>query len=585
MTTGILTKHLVEQQIPYHVREANPLFTRFLEYYYEFQQQSNIAAIIQDIKQYNDIDEVEEQFLLNFFEEFKSIPYTVVADKRLVAKHVYDLYKSKGSEQSLKLLFRIVYGEEIDVYYPQEDILRASDGRWIQDSTITVRTVSGTIKSTSNKIELITSQGTYRFELKSYEVFSVDATHVVFEPRQKYHVDATQQVNIYTNDTLDFVGEATLMPISIEVEDGGAYWQLGQVIVLPGPVRDTICQIKRIGENGSIKKLDIIQYGLGYTSDTAYNVSPFAFKPASSYTEAYTEKISDFPPAYRHNLNIFDINEDVTESIIGFMSDQEYVLEGYVLNGYINRTVFSQSYADSSVSDIVNDDITIDQWIESKARLQLRVGYAARAGGYYEDVRGQPSAPSIRLQDNFYYQLFSYVITTSRLLSEYKNVLALIHPAGVKYFSNLAKNITINVDVAASRVLSRDVAQVDSTVIATDDTVSREHVKPFTNYVLATTSNMTDSYDVHNGLPDSDADVVIGTPIYTASDYDSGEFDIEDPSFNEFTKPSEVEWDESAIIDGIYTASDYDTSVYDVPDEKYIAPYTLEDDDIKITKT
>lgn len=585
MTTGIVTKHLIEQQIPYHIRESNPLFTRFLEYYYEFQQQSNITAIIQDIKRYNDIDEVEEQFLLDFFEEFKSIPYTVVADKRLVAKHVYDLYKSKGSEQSLRLLFRIVYGEEIAVYYPQEDILRASDGRWIQDSTITARTISGEIKPTSNKIELITSQGTYIFEIKNYEVFSTNAIHIVFEPRQQYYVDQNQKINVYTNDTLDFVGEATLMPISIDVEDGGAYWQLGQVIVLPGPIRDTICQVKRVGENGSIRKLDIIQYGLGYTSDTTYSVSPFVFKPASSYTEAYTEKISDFPPAYKHNLSIFDINEDVTESIIGFMTDQEYVLDGYVLNGYISRTVFSQSYADSSVSEIVNEEITIDQWIESKARLQLRVGYAARAGGYYEDVRGQPSAPSIRLQDNFYYQLFSYVITTSKLLSEYKNVLSLIHPAGVKYFSNLAKNISINVDVTASRVLSRDVSQIDSTVSAIDNVLREQILPTLNNYVLATTSNIADSYDVHNGLPDSDADVVIGTPIYTAGDYDSGQFDIEDPNFFEYDKPSEVEWDESMIYDGIYTAGDYDASLYDVPDAKYIDPYTFEDDDIDITKT
>lgn len=585
MTTGIVTKHLVEQQIPYHIRESNPLFTKFIQYYYEFQQQSNIPAIIQDIKNYNDIDSVEEQFLFDFFEEFKNLPYTVIADKRLIAKHVYDLYKSKGSEQSLRLLFRIVYGEEIDVHYPQEDVLRSSDGRWVQDNTITVRKISGELKSTSNKIELITSTHPHTFELKSYELFSDEEIRVTFDPRKIYHIDANQQVNVYTNDTLDFVGEAVLMPMSVDVEDGGAYWQLGQIVVLPGPVKDTICQVKRVGENGTIKKLDIIQYGRGLTSDTTYTVSPFVYRPSSSYTEAFTEKISDFPPAYSHNLNIFDINEDITESIIGYMSDQEYVLEGYVLNGYINRTVFSQTYSSSIASSIVNDEITIEQWLQSKARLKLRLGYSAKSGGYYEDVRGQPSAPSIRLQDNFYYQLFSYVITTSKLLSEYKNVISLIHPAGTKYFSNLMKDIAINVGVTASRVLSRDVTQFDSTVTVVDDVRREQVLAQLNNYVLATTSNIADRYDAYNGLPDSDADVVIGTPIYTAGDYDAAGFDIEDPNFFEYTKPSEVEWDESMIFDGIYTAGDYDSSVYDVPDVKYIDPYTFEDDDIDITKS
>ena len=582
--SGIVTKYLVERQIPYHIRESNPLFTKFIEYYYEFQQQSNIPAIIQDIKNYNDIDAAEEQFLLNFFEEFKNLPHTVVADKRLIAKHVYDLYKSKGSEASLKLLFRIVYGEEVDVYYPQEDILRASDGRWIQDSTITCRTISGQIKSTSNRIEIIAATHSQVFELKDYEVFDVNQIRVVFQPNRVYHVDNNQQINVYTNDTLDFVGEAVLMPAFVDIEDGGAYWQVGQVIVLPGLTKDTICQVKRVGENGSIKKLDIIQYGLGYSGDVSYSVSPFTYRPTSSYTEAFTEKISDFPPAYRHNLRIYDINEDVTESIIGYMSDQEYILEGYVLNGYINRLAFSQNFSEMPQSDITNDDITIDQWLASKARLTLRVGYAAKAGGYYEDVRGQPSAPSIRLQDNFYYQLFSYVITTSKLLSEYKNVLALIHPAGVKAFSNLMKDVAINVNATASRVMSRDVSAFNTTVEAIDSVLREQTLPMFTNYVLATTSNIANNYDMHNGLPDSETDVTIGTPIYTASDYDLSGFDIADPNFYEYAVPSEVEWDESMIYDGIYGSGDYDSNTYDVPDAKYIDPYTLEDDDIKITK-
>lgn len=549
---GIVTKHLVEKQIPYHIRESNPLFTKFIEYYYEFQQASNIPAIIQDIKNYNDIDAVEEQFLLDFFEEFKNFPHAIVADKRLIAKHVYDLYKSKGSENSLKLLFRIVYGEEIDVYYPQNDVLRASDGRWIQDSTITVQTISGQIKSTSNKIEIITATHPITFELKSYEVFDANEIRIVFQPNQSYQISNNQQINVYTNDTLDFVGEAVLMPISIDVESGGAYWQVGQLIVLPGPVSDTICQVKRVGPGGSIKKLDIIQYGRGISSDTTYSISPFVYKPSSSYTEAYTEKISDFPPAYKHNLNIFDINEDVVESVIGFMSDQKYVLDGYVLNGYINRIAFSQTYSNSiQQSSILNEEITLEQWVNSKARLKLRVGYNAKSGGYYEDVRGQPSAPSICLQDNFYYQLFSYVITTSKLLSEYKNIISLIHPAGMKYFSNLNKNVSIDVNVTASRVLSRDVSLIETTVDVVDSPVEKLQVlSTIVDYALATTSNIDNNYDENNGLPSES-----------------------------------IDWDQITIADGIYTAGDYDSNTYDIQDAKYVDQYTLEDDKITVTKT
>lgn len=548
--TGIVTKHLIEKQIPYHIRESNPLFTKFLQYYYEFQQQSNISAIIQDVKNYNDIDAAEEQFLLDFFEEFKNLPHSTVADKRLVAKHVYDLYKAKGSEQSLKLLFRIVYGEEVEVNYPHDDVLRASDGRWIQDNTITLRTVSGEIKSSSNKIEFSTSHGTYIFELKDYDVYSVDVVRVVFEPRKSYYFENSQQVKVYTNDTLDFVGESVQMPIQIDVESGGAFWQVGQVIVLPGPDRDTICQVKRVDANGAIKRIEIIQYGIGLTSDTSYVVSPFVYKPNTSYTEAYTEKISEFPPAYKHNLNIFDISEDIVESIIGVSTDQDYVLQGYIISGYISRIAFSQNFIQMNDPGIINDEITLDQWITSKARLKLRLGFNAKSGGYYEDVKGQPSAASVRLQDNFFYQLFSYVITTSKMLSEYKNVLSLIHPAGVKYFSNLNKEVFIDANITASRVLSREVASLDSSVYANDSVERVQTLPRFVDYVLATNSNTENNYDENNGLPNA-----------------------------------EIDWDEIVMYDGIYASGDYDANTYDIPDEKYPDSYTLEDDKITITKT
>ena len=59
------------------------------------------------------------------------IPENMLTDKRLLLKRIKDLYTSKGSQKSYDLLFRILYNQDIDFYYPGEDILRASDGRWV----------------------------------------------------------------------------------------------------------------------------------------------------------------------------------------------------------------------------------------------------------------------------------------------------------------------------------------------------------------------------------------------------------------------------------------------------------------------
>lgn len=594
--TGILTKHLVEKQIPYHVREANPLFTKFLEYYYEFQQNSKIPDIIQEIKKYNDIDSVEEQFLLEFFEEFKRLPSAIVADRRLVAKHVYDLYKAKGSEEALRLLFRIVYGEEISVYYPETDILRASDGRWVQKNIVTATKISGEVKTTSDRIEFDTFQGKFVFDLEKTEAQSADVTRFWFDPRKTYYVAPNQIVRVYTGDTLDYAGRLANMPSYIEVEVGGSNWQVGQLLVLPGSIRDTICQVKRIGEGGSIKKLDIIQHGYGNDSDISYDVSPYAYKPETSYTESFTEKISDFPPIYSHNLNIYDINEDIVESITGYQDDQEYVMFGYVLQGYIKRLVLSQNYVSSPASNITNPDITIDQWIKSKARIKIRNAYTAKEAGYYADQRGQISAPTVRLQDNFFYQLFSYVITSSHMLSEYKNVLSLIHPAGVKYFSNSIREVSVSANINVNRVMSREsVIFADQFYVQDDITLVK--TLNFYDRVNASTLDVNNNYDANNDIAYYDAgndwdEITEYTTVYDLNEYDNGTYGTMEPytgyvdiySIDMFDDGTYYVVLVSPTYDGRYDAQEYDLAEYTITPLTYIDQYTLEDDTIKITK-
>jgi hypothetical protein len=115
-----------------------------LEAYYEFLEQKGMPNdYIRNSLTFLDADKTLDSFLENFFEEVRGIPNDIVADKRLLAKHVYDLYASKGTINGVKLLFRILYNEEIDVYLPKLDVLRVSDGKWSRDFILRVKQVSG----------------------------------------------------------------------------------------------------------------------------------------------------------------------------------------------------------------------------------------------------------------------------------------------------------------------------------------------------------------------------------------------------------------------------------------------------------
>jgi hypothetical protein len=134
---------LIDGQVPEWVRAEHPLFIDFLEAYYEWMEQQDQATwAIHKNSDFVDIDHTLEQFIEQFRSKFLTdIPQNVLADKRLLAKNIKDFYAARGSEKSYKFLFRIMYDEDVDFYYPKEDILRASDGKWVEDVKIFVKKI------------------------------------------------------------------------------------------------------------------------------------------------------------------------------------------------------------------------------------------------------------------------------------------------------------------------------------------------------------------------------------------------------------------------------------------------------------
>src|SRR5690606_31273579 len=73
----------------------------------------------------------------------------LLVDDRLLLKNIKDFYKAKGTEESIQLLFRILYNELIEFEYPGKYILRASDGRWLVEKSISVVLIVDDVDSIS----------------------------------------------------------------------------------------------------------------------------------------------------------------------------------------------------------------------------------------------------------------------------------------------------------------------------------------------------------------------------------------------------------------------------------------------------
>lgn len=131
------TSYNIPAQLPDHVVAEYPLFVEFLQAYYAYMNQTgNPDNVIQNILAYRDIDTTIDSFKSHILNELMNdIPDDIMADKALLAKHIKQLYSSKGTENSYRLLFRILFNTEIDIHYPVEQILKPSDGRWSQNTS------------------------------------------------------------------------------------------------------------------------------------------------------------------------------------------------------------------------------------------------------------------------------------------------------------------------------------------------------------------------------------------------------------------------------------------------------------------
>jgi hypothetical protein len=125
---------LINRQLPEFVRADHPQFKRFLELYYEWledESRGNTVYHIMNSGKYRDIDETIDPFIRLFKQELLPyFPERSELDLVKILKGAREFYVKKGSEESVKWLFRVLYGQDVQIYFPKKQILIASDGKW-----------------------------------------------------------------------------------------------------------------------------------------------------------------------------------------------------------------------------------------------------------------------------------------------------------------------------------------------------------------------------------------------------------------------------------------------------------------------
>ena len=148
MATNNKISTVVSSQLPEFVRADHPVFVAFLQAYYEYLEQSNTTLSYgktveraKNLRNYFDTDKITETGLEDFnthlYNEFLSlIPKDSPADKSKLLKNIKDFYRAKGTEKSYNFLFQLLFNDQPNFYYPKNDILIASSGKWIIEKSV-----------------------------------------------------------------------------------------------------------------------------------------------------------------------------------------------------------------------------------------------------------------------------------------------------------------------------------------------------------------------------------------------------------------------------------------------------------------
>lgn len=277
--------NLIENQFPDFYKSEGENFILFLKAYYEWMETTgNPVYHSRNLLNYREIDNTIEGFLEYFQKKYLyGIPFDIIANKRFLLKHILDVYRSKGTIQCYKLLFRLIYDEDVEIYLPSRDILRASDGKWKEPKYLEVST-SEDIYGLRGKTIVGSSSGTTAIvENVVKENYNTSVVNIVYIsnvlPRGGQFIVGEKLLEdgvVYTSQQITNTPNILGSLDKIEIIDGGQGFEVGDIIKIADRNVDTL-EISSYGKGGLLRisnvdsktgvmLFNIVDGGFGFTN-------------------------------------------------------------------------------------------------------------------------------------------------------------------------------------------------------------------------------------------------------------------------------------------------------------------------------
>ncbi len=479
-----LISTFIEQSIPEHIRLSSPMFVEYLKAFYEFLEQEGYPIErIAKFHQLRDIDFTEDKFFTLFKSTFLSpLPENFKADRKLVLKHIKDLYASKGSEKSIKLLFRILYGEEIDIFLPKTKILRASDGKWQKNISIFVEPQTGDVFQFEQNIVIgLESGATAEVELVEKVEFGSYIVYQMFLKTFDGTFKENETITIQKDkDNPTITAKVYGLVRGIEIVNSGDDYRVGDPInIIHATGYGATAEVSKVEATNPILSFNVYNGGDNYRVGDLVDFSQNGGNGIGAIAKVKTLNVTSSQSVvvttigehqnvilstvaniaiqdYVDFLNIDKGGIDTIEVIEGgkFYPSDEFLVDivpqtptyGLETGSGAIVTALTDNTGKILEAKITNHGVGYDQTTTADFTIAgdgtatgnvIVNGGAVDLGGFYRNTDGHLSSDMV-LQDNVYYQNYSYVIKTNQNINDYRQIVKNVtHPAGYALFGEI----------------------------------------------------------------------------------------------------------------------------------------------------
>lgn len=486
---------VVKSQLPDFIRSDYPVFAEFLKAYYKFLEQNlNQQEVLQNITKYHDIDKTIALLVSNFFNIYaENLPKEIEANVGLFIKKVKHLYNSKGTEKSFQLLFSILYNETIDFLYPWDYTIKPSTGNWVKAYSIKVFAVdtdnpkdifllenSKIIGEQTNTTAVVNK--VLRYRLGSYDVFELFLDGETINGKFNIHeiISSTVKLSDGTSKTISGIIYPALK--DVDVIDGGAGYKVGQNVTITSNTGvNAFAEITSVDIYGKILNVKSQKTGVNYFIGNTTVTAPL---PESNLNGTYylLNDIINISFNTGHGLK-YGSNVNLE-----FSGGSNYI-SGTYQNNIIKAIKNYQSFdvkitgIESATEKLGNVKLTYNDLAQLtpaiSGLLETEGNWKNSIGKLSENMYFQGRKNQAAETEPPYFQPFSYVIKSTRPISEWKKyVKDILNPAGMIFFGDVLYDVDRNNVIEMEHdfyqeIYNKVIIMTDTNKYYTDNTIIR----------------------------------------------------------------------------------------------------------------